>query len=464
MLAAIQPTVPKMLDMTRSHAMAMPLDYFVARVVSKVGTTEFVMRFPAAIWGTLTIAVVFVLIRQWVNSQTAIGVALLLSLSPTHIRYSQELRFYSALCFFYLLSNVALYRALRQWDKKRLVDWGIYVLVTFVGTYFHPYVVLSIANGFFSLLFLRLSRPHFLRLMATLTVCGLILGVLFIPGYLYFGAHQVFHSDLLPWGYALPEVILQGIGWYAFHYTEATPMIGPWEILNMGFAGLGVLAICVWRKRYLGVFGPILGILSQMAFIVSADWVKGYWFSARQVIHLMPVPLLLTAIGGASLLEWLNHWGKALTKHKFSEIRRYCLPLTLAAAVCLSAAPEIRDYYRFQKSTGKQIVSQLLPLHKPGEPILIIPGYDWEVFQIYLMQAHSDDKIKDLKPTSWQELPALVSETPSGALYLVTPAKLSNEEKATLETLGFTNLSGPDKLGSGAHALHRADATPRREP
>jgi hypothetical protein len=48
-LAATQTTISEMVTIIKSHAMAMPLDYFVTRIFSKLGTTEFILRFPSAL-------------------------------------------------------------------------------------------------------------------------------------------------------------------------------------------------------------------------------------------------------------------------------------------------------------------------------------------------------------------------------------------------------------------------------
>ena len=64
----------------------------------------------------------------------------------------------------------------------------MFVLVTAVGSYFHPYVLLSVITGFsFFLVSPELWRQPF-RQLAALCVSGLLLGVLFWPGYDYFGA------------------------------------------------------------------------------------------------------------------------------------------------------------------------------------------------------------------------------------------------------------------------------------
>lgn len=453
-LAAIQPTISGMLEIVRSHAMAMPLDYFVAKVASFIGTTEFIMRFPAAVWGTLSLVSFFVLVRRLTGLQVSSLAVFLLTLSPPHLRFSQELRFYSALCFFYLWSNISLYKALKQGSS---FNWGIYILVTFIGAYFHPYVLLSIFNGCGALLFWQLPPARIPRMFVALLSCGLILAILFIPGYEYFGAHQSFRYNLLQWGSSMPDVIFQGLGWLTPPYAENTPRFGMWELLNVIFATLGFLWICVEYKKYGLVLGFLLGTICQILLIISGDVVKGYWFTARQLIHLAPVPMILVAIGGVNLPNLLNRLPFLFFKKGgFNTLFRRCSFAVIICIFCLAVRPRITDYYRYQKSTGKQVVLQLLSLHQLGEPILVIPDYEEKIYRFYLMQAHADDQIGDLRPTTWQELPVLVSSG-VGRVYLATSAQLSNEQKAVLESLGFTNLSEIDRPWGGIHALFMLD-------
>lgn len=111
-------SLAEFVNLVRSHVMAVPLDYAVTWLVGQQCNTETCLRLPSALWGTLTLPVGYLLCWELFNSRVARRAILLMALSPFLVQYSQELRFYSSLVFFYLLSTYLLYRALTTPGKK----------------------------------------------------------------------------------------------------------------------------------------------------------------------------------------------------------------------------------------------------------------------------------------------------------------------------------------------------------
>jgi len=75
-----------------------PLYYLLMRlVVALVGGSEFALRFPSALAGVLTVALLYRAGRAWSGGRAAGWAALLLALNPFHIWYSQEARMYALL-------------------------------------------------------------------------------------------------------------------------------------------------------------------------------------------------------------------------------------------------------------------------------------------------------------------------------------------------------------------------------
>ena len=54
-VAAQQPSLGKAFMVSQSYIMSMPLDYVVAWGVAHISQSEWMLRLPAAIWGTLTL-------------------------------------------------------------------------------------------------------------------------------------------------------------------------------------------------------------------------------------------------------------------------------------------------------------------------------------------------------------------------------------------------------------------------
>ena len=446
-LAALTPSISETLQYSRGHTMAMPLDYLVSRVSIHISSSEFVLRLPSVLWGTLAILAIFVLARRLSGLQTAIVATLLLSLSPWHIRYAQEMRFYAALGFFYLLANIALLKAIRQPSR---VNWAEFVLVTLVGSYFHLYVALVVINGFICWLFMKSGAPARRKLFAHLSVCSLIIAALIAPGYWYFGGHQTFQYNLLEYGGSLSSILLEGIGWLSFPYTSTTPAFGAWEAFNVVFATVGILVLARRRKANGELVGILLGVLLNIGLILLADYIKGYWFLSRQLIHLAPFAIIVSAIGIVETAITISNL--PLHPHRARSASTIFL-LTSILAICLTSSQRISQYYAFPKSQAKQIVAAFLEAQHGQEPLFVIPGYEEKIYRYYMIQdGQPDSTIQRVIPTDWQALQQAISTTPSRA-YLAVQGMEAIEETSMLRNLGFEQIWSPQTIWYGTHTL-----------
>jgi len=449
-LAATQPTIRNMLGIVRSHAMAMPLDYFVARMFSNLGVTEFILRIPSAIWGTLTLTIYYIFMKRWYGTKTALFFVWLLAISPQLIHYSQELRFYSALIFFYALSNLCLFRAVFQPSKSA---WLVYSFVTTIGAYFCPYVLLSMLNGLLYLSFHQeIPSAHYKKLIA-FGGRALLNGILFLPGYFVFGAHHKFHYELFQWEPFI--MIFYGLGWRAMHSSEL--IFGMSEFLNVGFVLVGLLSVIMNYQKNRLLLSMAIGVFIQIGIIILLDWMKGYWFYPRQLVYLIPTMIMLIVVGLVSLSDYISRL------FKIPSIKTWCA-LTLIILITLSSRPRLEDYYQFTKSTAREIASKLIEIHGEGEPVFVIPWYERVTYQFYLLQLQRGQNIilKEFRPIDWKQLPSAVTGI-SKTTYLITNkfrqlvffSKEDKEKREILESLEFKKCFIPQKQGFDTQILYR---------
>jgi 4-amino-4-deoxy-L-arabinose transferase-like glycosyltransferase len=66
---------------------ARPLDYWLTHYLLRAGRQEFWLRFPALMWGTLSVALMFVLARSWFDGRTALLAAALMAAAPIGVQY-----------------------------------------------------------------------------------------------------------------------------------------------------------------------------------------------------------------------------------------------------------------------------------------------------------------------------------------------------------------------------------------
>ena len=101
------------------------------------GQSEFSIRFPALIFGVLSIFVIYKVGKEIFNQEVGFLSALMLAISPFHLHYSQEARPYSLLMLLSLVSIYYFIRFLKSGNKK---DGIVYTLSTLIGIYTHYFI------------------------------------------------------------------------------------------------------------------------------------------------------------------------------------------------------------------------------------------------------------------------------------------------------------------------------------
>lgn len=106
-----------------------------------LGKTEFMARFPAALFGFLCVWIIYLLGKQIFGKKEGIIAAFLSMVSIYMIRFSQTARGYTGLVFFSMLSLYFFYRAL---EEKKMSFWLAYVLANVLGIYMNFFSLIII--------------------------------------------------------------------------------------------------------------------------------------------------------------------------------------------------------------------------------------------------------------------------------------------------------------------------------
>jgi len=121
-----------------------PLFYWIEWIALQFGNSEFVLRFFPAIFGILSIPLVYCLGRELFDSiEVGLLAAALLTFSPFHIAYSQEARMYSLVTFFSIIALIFYTRAIRTEQLKNWIFFGIFSALT-LYTHFYPAIFIGI--------------------------------------------------------------------------------------------------------------------------------------------------------------------------------------------------------------------------------------------------------------------------------------------------------------------------------
>ncbi|MBI5566188.1 MAG: glycosyltransferase family 39 protein [Chloroflexi bacterium] len=129
-----------------------PPGYFLVAygAVQAVGVSEYALRFPSALAGTLTIPLIYVAACILAGRRVGVWAALLLAISPFHLRYSQEARGYALQVMCSMFSTTSLLLAL---VRQKRSFWLLFGLATALNAYtqFTAFVVLGCQLAFASL-------------------------------------------------------------------------------------------------------------------------------------------------------------------------------------------------------------------------------------------------------------------------------------------------------------------------
>lgn len=137
---AAQMDLPSILRFHLVEAGNPPLTSIITHAVfACLGQSEFVARLPSALFGSVSILLVYEVGKLLWTRKVGIMAALLMAVNAHHVQYSQEARHYALMVFLALLSLVFLVRALKG-DRRG--PWLGFVLCTTLGLYNHYFALL----------------------------------------------------------------------------------------------------------------------------------------------------------------------------------------------------------------------------------------------------------------------------------------------------------------------------------
>ena len=116
--------VPRLLGFCRTGHEP-PGRYLAVWALKQLPHVDFSVRIPAALFGTLSLALVLWIGRMLWDRRTGLVAAVLLMLSPWHLHHSQDARYYAVMLF---LSLAAL-----GLDEASIIDTAEAMGVTFPG-------------------------------------------------------------------------------------------------------------------------------------------------------------------------------------------------------------------------------------------------------------------------------------------------------------------------------------------
>lgn len=140
------------------------------------GESDFFVRLLPCILGALTIPTVYFVVKKMYSKTIGLSAAALLTFSPLHIYYSQELRYQTLLTLVAFFSWYLFWRCLNEDDKRNGL---LYIIATASGCYIHYSFLLMPVAQFAYLVFT--SRKDLDQKIKTAKHIKAV-GIAFIPG------------------------------------------------------------------------------------------------------------------------------------------------------------------------------------------------------------------------------------------------------------------------------------------
>ena len=366
------------------------------------GTSEAAVRFPSALAGTLAIPALYGLGRELRGRRVGLIAACLLAISPYAHWYAQDAKMYSLAVLLAIGATWLLLVALRRGGQW----WPTYVAVAVAGVFVHASVALVLAAHAVAVaLFWRAgvgTRPSGKQgrwLVALAGVAGVPLVIWGVAFLVRLG--PTWQPEAAPW--EIVGVMLTEFG--ATHRADA-PIQTAAMWLYLTLAALGVpftlrtaraeddVRPVSWREwvrgrggratsetAAFGGFWTARQALLVIACLVAVPLVlfalmslRRAVFADRYLIVTLPAYLLLVALGLDGLLRVRFGW----------------LPAALAAAGVLWLAwvplVGVNLSMQSQKEDWREAYRHIAERVRPGDGVVIAPGYLRTTFDYYALQ------------------------------------------------------------------------------
>ena len=275
--------------------LAPPLDYIILHLFIKLGgSSDFVVRMPSVIWGILAIPLLYYFARYMFNKKVAFVATFLLTISPMHIWYSQEARMYSLFMFLSLLSLTFFILAI---EKKKTYFWIGFIISMVLNLYTHYFAIFTLMT-FMLLAFIYSKNKEYRSKSILLSV--MIAGTLFLPQWQTFIDITNGMTSVLSYG--LPANL------YLF-FGEIFFIMATWDYVGaiafVVFCLIGMYAIYKYdNPNKLLLLVMWIGVPLILSFMLTLT--RGEMTTSRNMIFLLPVYLILVAIGIIALSEFIE--------------------------------------------------------------------------------------------------------------------------------------------------------------
>ena len=424
-----QPPLAQVL-ISQTQVPDMPLMYGLVHISTRFGESEFWVRLPAALFGVIGLVLFYRLADLTLGRRTALVGTVLMTLSPIHIWYSQDARYYTQLCALGIASVYFFYSFVTS-DRVRPAAWLGFLLVTTAALYTHIFAGwIILAEGAFAIYFLlgqalrRGEEAQLLRQKARTRALWLIVALLLFALFTFpiiLRLIETLQAGTSPGGEGMARLRLQPALPYFFTTAFFGEMvryfsggrIATFVLLPFFLVGL----VTTWRnKRDVAV---LLLCLIVVPFLTTLFLEFLHAIDFRYFFFLLPAYLLLVAEGfvvtAASLARAVDVWrqrkdpAEADRTQKRSLMEPMTLLVLLLVTLLIYARPLTMVYAQAKINDWKAIAGYLEDKAQP-EDVVLLERWGVEALRYYLPPT-SDVTFLAVNPERWQRMRGLGART-----------------------------------------------------
>jgi mannosyltransferase len=392
-------SLPEIWQATTSGEFNPPLFYWVEHMMLVFGNSEIILRFIPALLGFLTIPLIYLAGREFIDRNVGIIAATAFAFSPFLVYYSQEARAYSMMLFFVTFSMVFYFRALKSNDGK---DWALFGILSALAFWSHFYALVIIgALVLYALYELIPKIRSNLSAARPAVTAGILFGIICLPLILVTVQLFALRTASAPtFGIQGPDLII------ATFAQISGSEIAMYILFVLFLAGI-VQAFLLDKNK--GVF--IISV-TVLAFVISGFLSYRIPMQPRYLIFMSIVYFITISLSYRLLYTRLSSRG---------------IVYGFLALMVIINAPTLIGYYSgYSKEDWRGLSGQIQQLTRPGDQIVLVPGYLYQPFDYYY--SNKTHGTIELYADNEKSLESIYSANPNTTIYYVVTGDINSAD------------------------------------
>jgi mannosyltransferase len=332
-----------------------PAYWLLLHFILRLGSSEWWLRFPSAVFGAALIPVLYFLWRKLFSAEIALLAVALITLSPAFIFYCQNARVYTLML---LLFYLAFYFLLKALDGDNPWHWRIYcalVLISLYTTYLTAFLIVTsvFIITLWSFYNYRRDRKAVKRSWLRFGLSLLIAGGLALPaGPGYFVARSLSAYADQPFAHNFLRAFRDEYFW-----------LNDWRFFALAALVAGGLIYGLLRHTYATL------ITGSLVFIpvIFAEISRPLYFVPRHILFILPALLLLLALGVKLIARAIV---SALHVRRHQQRLTISIFLIFALLYAVAYSASIKWHYSVPLQNWRDAVAYVNANARPGDTIV----------------------------------------------------------------------------------------------